>query len=157
MHMDLKVFLGLSVDATLFDGRDPATAALEALLDVSADQLAVHLWPTVVAQGSPLRQLHATCGLYDATDTRAERARFRRQGEQLELELTVDWRPMFERTPQEQTAFVVEHTQEAIATALERKQQRTLAAACRAFRPLLDLDAALSARKAWLAGGDRPS
>jgi hypothetical protein len=156
MRMDLKIFLGLSVDLTLFDGYDPATEPLEALLDAAAGQLAAHLWPTDVAQRTALRQLHATCGLYDTTDTRAERARFRRQGEQMELELTVDWRPMLQRTPQEQAALVVGHAQEAIATALERKQQRALADAGRAFHPIIDLDAALAARKAWLADWNPP-
>ena len=130
--MDLQVFIGLSVDRKLFGGRDPASDALEALLDDSSAQLAAHLWPTIVAQGAPLRQLHVTCGLYDATDTSAPRARFRRQGEQLELELTVDWRPWLDRPAVDLAGHVVELVQVAIATALERNQQRTLAEACRA-------------------------
>ncbi|GAB3380888.1 hypothetical protein [Lysobacter fragariae] len=150
--MDLQVFIGLSLDATLFDGREPASEALEALLDEASAQLAQHLWPTVVAHGSPLRQLHATCGLYERTDTTAPRARLRRQGEQLELELTIDWRPWLDRPAVDQAAYVVEHVLVAIATALEAKQQRTLADACRAFRPLFDLDAALAKRRAWLEG-----
>ncbi|WP_157475317.1 hypothetical protein [Lysobacter sp. Root494] len=152
--MELKIFLGLGVDLTLFGGRDPATEALEALLDAAGEQLSAHLWPTILAHGSPLRQVHATCGVYDTTDTRAARARLRRQGEQLEVELTVDWRPWFDRPVVDQAAFVVEHMIEAIANALEHKQQRTLADACRAFRPAFDLDAALAARQAWLADWD---
>lgn len=149
--MDLKVFIGVSVDLTLFGGRDPSSEALDALLDEASQQLATHLWPTVVSQKAALRQLHATCGLYDQTDTTAARARLRRQGEQLELELSVDWRPWFERSATDQAAFVLEHVRDAIATALDAKQQRTLAEACRAFRPVFDLEAALAKRRAWVA------
>lgn len=148
--MDLKLFLGVSVDTTIFGGRDPSSEALDALLDEASEQLAQHLWPTVVALESPLRQVHATCGLYERTDTSAPRARLRRQGEQLELELTVDWRPLLERPLLEQATCLVGHMQAAIATALEAKQQRTLAEACRAFRPDLDLERAMAARAAWI-------
>ena len=151
--MDLQVFIGLSVDTALFDGRDPSSEALEVLLEQASEQFSEHLGPSVSAMGSPLRQIHATCGLFDVTDTSAPRARFRRQGEQLELELTVDWRPWLDQAAREQAGFVVEHAGEAIATALERQQQRTLADACRAFRPTFDLDAALAKRRAWLEGG----
>jgi len=152
--MDLQVFIGLSIDATLFGGRDPSSETLEALLDEASAQLAQHLWPTIVALESPLRQLHATCGLYERTDTSATRARLRRQGEQLELELTVDWRPWLDRSAVDQAACVVAHVREAIATALEAKQQRTLADACRAFRPTFDPEAALAKRRAWLENWD---
>ena len=154
--MDLQVFIGLSVDLTLFDGQDPSSEALEALLEQASEQLAQHLEATVAAQGSPLRQIHATCGLYELTDTSAPRARFRKQGEQLELELTVDWRPLFDESALDQAVVVVENVQLAIATALERNQQRTLANACRTFRPDFDLDAALAKRRAWLDAWDAP-
>ncbi|QNP41578.1 hypothetical protein [Lysobacter solisilvae (ex Woo and Kim 2020)] len=149
--MDLKLFLGVSVDTTIFGGRDPSSEELDALLDEASEQLAQHLWPTVVALASPLRQVHATCGLYERTDTSAPRARLRRQGEQLELELTVDWRPLLDRPVLDQALFLLEHMQAAIATALEAKQQRTLADACRAFRPALDLQRAVAKRAAWVA------
>jgi hypothetical protein len=152
--MDFQVFIGLSVDQTLFDGQDPTSEALEALLDQASEQLAQHLWAAVAAHESPLRQIHATCGLYDLTDTSASRARFRKQGEQLELELTVDWRPWFGQSAPDQAGFVVENVRLAIATALERKQQRTLADACRAFRPVFDLATALAQRRAWLDAWD---
>jgi len=155
--MDLQVFIGLSVDLTLFDGQEPSSEALEALLEQASEQLAQHLAATAATQGSPLRQIHATCGLYDVTDTSAPRARFRKQGEQLELELTVDWRPLFNESALDQAGVVVENVQLAIATALERQHQRTLADACRAFRPGFDLDAALAKRRAWLEAWDAPS
>jgi hypothetical protein len=151
--MDLQVFIGLSIDRNLFGGRDPASEELEALLAQASEQFATHLAVTVAAQGAPLRQVHATCGLFDATDTSASRARFRRQGEQLEVECAVDWRPWLERPAIEQVGCVVDHAAEAMATALENKQQRTLADASRAFRPDFDLDAALAKRRAWLEGG----
>ena len=152
--MDLQVFIGLSIDKRLFGGRDPSSEALEVLLEQASEQFAEHLAPTVAAHGSPLCQIHATCGLFDATDISASRARFRRQGEQLELELAMDWRPWLERAPLDQAAAVVEHAQAAMAAALENKQQRILADACRAFRPRFDLDAGLAKRRAWLEGGD---
>jgi hypothetical protein len=152
--MELQVFIGLSVDKKLFGGRDPASQELEALLEQASEQFAAHLAATVAAQGSPLRQIHATCGLFEATDTSASRARFRRQGEQLEVECAIDWRPWLERPALAQAGCVVEHAGEAMATALENKQQRTLADACRAFRPAFDLDAALAKQRAWLEGGD---
>jgi len=155
--MDLQVFIGLSVDLTLFEGQEPSSEALEALLEQASEQLAQHLAATAATQGSPLRQIHATCGLYDVTDTSAPRARFRKQGEQLELELTVDWRPLFNESALDQAGVVVENVQLAIATALERQHQRTLADACRAFRPGFDLDAALAKRRAWLEAWDAPS
>jgi hypothetical protein len=149
--MDFQVFIGLSVDQTLFD-EDPTSEALEALLEQASEQLAQHLWATASSQGSALRQIHATCGLYDLTDTSAPRARFRKQGEQLELELTVDWRPMFGQQVLDQARVVVENVQLAIAGALQRKQQRALADACRNFHPDFDLDSALAKRRAWLEG-----
>ena len=155
--MDLQVFIGLSIDKTLFDGRDPSSEALEVLLEQASEQFSQHLQPVVATHGFALRQVHATCGLYDVTDTSAPRARLRRQGEQLELELTVDWRPWLAQPVVDQAGFVVENVQLAIATALEGKQQRLLADACRAFRPRFDLDDALAKRRAWLEGGDPPS
>ena len=152
--MDLQVFIGLSIDKRLFGGRDPSSEALEVLLEQASEQFARHLAATVADHGSPLRQIHATCGLFDATDTSASRARFRRQGEQLELELAIDWHPWLDRRPSDQAGAVVEQVQIALATALENKQQRILADACRAFRPDFDLDAALAKRRAWLEGGD---
>lgn len=155
--MDLQVFIGLSIDTTLFDGRDPSSEALEVLLEQASGQFSRHLQPVVAGHGFPLRQVHATCGLFEVTDTSAPRARLRRQGEQLELELSVDWRPWLAQPAVEQAGFVVENVQLAIATALEGKQQRLLADACRAFRPCFDLEDALAKRRAWLEGGDPPS
>lgn len=152
--MDLQVFIGLSIDQTLFDGRDPASEALEALLEQASGQFAQHLQAAVSAHGSPLRQVHATCGLFDLTDTSAARARLRKQGEQLEVELAVDWRPWFDRPALDQAAFVVDNVGLALAAALERKQQKTLADACRGFRPTFDLDTALANRRAWLDAWD---
>ncbi len=154
--MDVQVFIGLSIDKRLFDGRDPSSDELEVLLEQASAQFARHLQPVVREHGFTLRQVHATCGLYDVTDTTAPRARLRRQGEQLELELTVDWRPWLERPVIEQAGFVVENVQAAIATVLEGKQHRLLADACRAFRPRFDLEDALAKRRAWLEGGDFP-
>ena len=152
--MDLQVFIGLSVDKRLFGGRDPSSEALEVLLEQASGQFARHLATTVAQHGSPLRQTHASCGLFDATDTSASRARFRRQGEQLELELAVDWQPWLDCSAEEQAGCVVENVQLALANALENKQQRILADACRAFRADFDLDAALAQRRAGLEGGD---